>query len=103
MEFEREISEQKAKFEKNREQQKAATQATEECKSSTAATLPQLSMTRFSGLIEESLILWEIYLRIDSTDQVPLSKFGYLKELLEKHVRKDIDELSFKEEAYEDA
>ena len=31
MEFEREILEQKAEFEKNREQQKAATQATAQC------------------------------------------------------------------------
>ena len=58
MEFEREILEQKAEFEKNREQQKAATQATEECKSSSAAKLPKLSITKFSGRIEEWLPFW---------------------------------------------
>ena len=49
MEFEREILEQKAKFEKDREQQKLTTQTTEECKSSSAAKLPKLSISKFNG------------------------------------------------------
>ena len=53
MEFVREILEQKAEFEKNHEQQKAATQTTEQCKSSSAAKLPKLSITKFNGRIEE--------------------------------------------------
>jgi len=48
------------------------------------------------------LILWEIYLRNRFHGPGSLSKFRYLKELLEKQVRKDIEELSFTEEAYED-
>ena len=55
MKFEREILEQKAEFQENLEQQKAATQATEECKSFSAAKLPKLSITKFNGRIEEWL------------------------------------------------
>ena len=40
---------------------------------------------------------------IDSTNLAPLTKFRYLKELLEKHVRADIDGLPFTEEGYENA
>lgn len=55
MEFEREISEQRADFEKilNREQQKAATQETEECKTSSAAKLPKLSITKSKHQAQE--------------------------------------------------
>ena len=53
MEYEREILEQKAEFQKKLEKQKAVTQATEECKSSSAAKLPKLSITKFNGRIEE--------------------------------------------------
>lgn len=49
MEFEREILEEKAKFEKDREQQKLTTQTIEECKSSSAAKLPKLSISKFNG------------------------------------------------------
>jgi len=58
MEFEGDILEQIAEFGKNREQQKAATQATEECKSSSAAKLPKLSITKFHGRIEDWLPFW---------------------------------------------
>ena len=55
MVFEREILEQKGDFEKNGEQQKAATQETEECKTSSAAKRPKLSITKFNGRVEEWL------------------------------------------------
>ena len=104
MEFEREILEQKAEFEKKCEQQKPATQTTEQCKSSSAAKLPKLSITKFNGRIEEWLPLWGKFTsEIDSTDPAPLTKFGYLKELLERHVSKDIDGLPFTEEGYKNA
>lgn len=103
MEFEREVLEQKAEFEKNLEQ-KAATKATEECKSSSAAKLPKLSITKFNGRIEEWLPFWGKFTsEIVSTSLAPLTKFGYLKELLERHVSKDIDGLPFTEEGYENA
>ena len=103
MEFEREILEQKAEFKKNLEQ-KAATKATEECKSSSAAKLPKLSITKFNGRIEEWLPFWGKFTsEIVSTSLAPLTKFAYLKELLERHVSKDIDGLQFTEEGYENA
>ena len=104
MEFEREILEQKAKFEKDREQQKLTTQTTEECKLSSAAKLPKLSISKFNGKTEEWLPFWGKFTsEIDSSNLAPLTKFGYLKELLEKHVRKDIDGLPFTDEGYANA
>lgn len=103
MEFEQEILEQKAEFEKNREQ-KAATQETEECKTSSAAKLPKLSITKFNGRVEEWLPFWGKFTsKIDSTNLAPLTKFGYLTELLETHVSKDIDRLPFTAEGYKNA
>ena len=104
MEFKRGILEQKAEFQKNLEQQKAASQATEECKSSSATKLPKLSITKFTGRIEEWLSFWGKFVsEIDSTKLAPLTKFGYLKVLLERHVSKDIYGLPFTEEGYENA
>ena len=83
---------------------KTATQETEECKTSSAARLPKLSITKFNGRIEEWLPFWGKFTsEIDSTNQAPLTKFGYLKELLERHVSKDIDRLPFTAEGYENA
>ena len=48
-------------------------------------------------------ILGKFTSEIDSTKLAPLTKFGYLKELLERHVSKDIDGLPFTEEGYENA
>ena len=103
MEFEREILEQKAEFQENLEQQKAATQATEECKSFSAAKLPKLSITKFSERIEEWLPFRGKLPPIDSTKLARLTKFGYLKELLERHASKDIDGLLFTEKGYKNA
>ena len=71
---------------------------------SSAAKLPKLSMTKFNGRIEEWLPFWGKFIsEIDSTNLAPLTKFGDLKELLERHVGKDIDALPFTAEGYEDA
>ena len=104
MVFERELLEQKEKFEKNREEQRAAAQTAEQLKLSSAAKLPKLTITKFNGRIEEWLPFWGKFTsEIDSTNLAPLTKFGYLKELLEKHVRADIDGLPFTQEGYENA
>ena len=66
--------------------------------------LPKLSITKFNGRIEEWLPFWGKFIsEIDSTNLAPLTKFGYLKELLERHVRTDIDRLPFTEEGYQSA
>ena len=58
MAFERELLEQKEKFEKNREEQQAAAQSSEKLKLSSAAKLPKLAITKFNGKIHEWLPLW---------------------------------------------
>lgn len=96
MAFERELFEQKEKFKKNREEQQAAAQTAEQLKLSSAAKLPKLTITKFNGKIQEWLPFWGKFTsEIDSTNLAPLTKFGYLKELLEKHVRTDVDGLPF--------
>lgn len=71
---------------------------------SSAAKPPKLSITKFNGKIEEWLPFWEKFIsEIDQTSLAPLTEFGYLKWLLEKHVRTDIDGLLFTEEGYANA
>lgn len=104
MAFERELLEQKEKFKKNREGQQAAAQTAEQLKLSSAAKLPKLTITKFNGKIQEWLPFWGKFTsEIDSTSLAPLTKFGYLKELLERHVRIDFDGLPFTEEGYHNA
>lgn len=92
----RELWEQKVEFEKSRDEEKAA-----EHKLNSAAKLPKLSITPFSGKIEEWLPFWgKFTAEIDSTCLNCLTKFGYLKELLVDRVRTDIDGLPFTEEGY---
>ena len=69
-----------------------------------SAKLPKLSISKFNGKTEEWLPFWGKFTsKIDSSNLAPLTKFGYLKELLEKHVRKDIDGLPFTDEGYANA
>ena len=102
LEFEREILEQKAEFQK---QEKAAqAEQLKVLKLPSAAKLPKLSIAKFNGKIEKWLPFWGKFVsEIDSTNLASLTKFGYLKELLEKHVRTDIDGLPFTEEGYQNA
>ena len=73
-------------------------------KSASATKLPKLTISKFNGKIEEWLSFWgKFSSEIDSSNLAPLTKFGYLKELLEKHVRNDIGGLTFTEEGYENA
>ena len=54
--------------------------------------------------MEDCLPFWgEFTSEIDASNLAKLIKFGYLKELLEKHVRNDMEGLSFKEEGYDNA
>ena len=71
-------------------------------KSAPATKLPKLTISKFNGKIEGWLSFWgKFSSEIDSSNLAPLTKFGYLKELLKKHVRNDIEGLSFTEEGYE--
>jgi len=99
MKFERELLEQKAVFEKHREEEKASEQ-----KSSTAAKLPKLQITKFDGKVENWLPFWgKFNSEIDKANLPSVTKFGYLKELLEKNVWNDIDGLPFTDGGYNNA
>jgi hypothetical protein len=66
--------------------------------------LPKLAITKFSGKFSDWLPFWNTFeAEIDSVDLPSVSKFGYLKELLEPKVRVDIDGLPFTTEGYERA
>ena len=104
MEFERQLLEQREEFEKAREHEKAAALESGPTKSSVAAKLPKLSITKFSGKVEDWLPFWgKFKSEIDSSNLAKLTKFGYLKELLEKHVRNDIEGLPFTDDGYDNA
>ena len=69
-----------------------------------AAKLPKLSITQFDGLFEEWLPFWNKFkAEIDSATLTPVTKFAYLKELVEPKVRADIDRLPLNSEGYERA
>ncbi|XP_068750788.1 uncharacterized protein [Montipora capricornis] len=104
MEFERQLLEQREEFEKACEHEKAAALESGPAKSSVAAKLPKLSITKFGGKVEDWLPFWgKFKSEIDSSNLAKLTKFGYLKELLEKHVRNDIDGLPFTDDGYDNA
>ena len=68
------------------------------------AKLPKLSITKFDGTFEQWLPFWNKFCaEIDSTDLPPVTKFAYLKELIQPKVRADIDGLPFSTEGYERA
>ena len=66
--------------------------------------LPRLSITKFSGKYSDWLSFWNTFeVEIDTTELPSVSKFGYLKELLEPKVRSEIEGLPFSTEGYERA
>ena len=101
MEFERQLLKQREEFEKAREHEKAAALESGAAKSSVAAKRPKLSITIFSGKVEDWLPFCEkLKSEIDSSNPATLTKFGYFKELLEKQVGNDIEGLPFTDEGY---
>lgn len=96
LQFEKELLEQKAKFEEDCEEEMAAN--TEQNQPTSAAKLPKLPITKFNGRTEEWLPFWgKSKSEIDSRKLSSLAQFAYLKEL---SVRTDIDGLPFTEEGY---
>ena len=66
--------------------------------------LPKLSITKFSGKFSDWLSFWNTFeVEIDSTELPTVSKFAYLRELLEPNVRSEIEGLPFSTEGYERA
>ena len=67
-----------------------------------ATKLPKLSITQFDGLFENWLPFWNKFEpEIESATLTPVTKFAYLKELVEPKVRADIDGLPLNSEGYE--
>ena len=94
LKFERQQLEQKAEFEK----EKVASPSKQNVK------LPKLVITKYNGALENWLAFWNKFeAEIDQTGLPAVTKFAYLKELVEPRVRKGIDGLPFTSEGYERA
>ena len=64
--------------------------------------LPKLTITKFIGNYADWLPFLNTFkAEIDSLDLPPVSKFGFLKELLEPKVRAHVDRLPFTTERYQ--
>ena len=95
LEFERELYETKV----NRHPAAKAEQSQQ-----WATKLPKLEITKFKGTYEEWLPFWNKFqAEIDKRSLATVTKFAYLKELLDPKVRTEIDELPFTTEGYERA
>ena len=100
MSQERELLDQKVKFQKAVE----ASQQEQNAKKTVTAKLPKLSITKFDGTFANWLPFWNKFeAEIDKTELAPVTKFAYLKELLEPKARTDIDGLPLTREGYERA
>ena len=63
--------------------------------------MPKLIITKFNGTPQDSLRFWgQFETQIDKSTVLALTKFSYLKELVEPKVRNLIDGLPFTEEGY---
>ena len=63
--------------------------------------LPKLAITKFNGTHEQWLSFWNKFeAEIDGADIAPVTKFAYLKELVEPKVKEDIDGLPFTNDGY---
>ena len=63
--------------------------------------LPKLVITKFNGTHEQWLSFWNKFeAEIDGADIAPVTKFAYLKELVEPKVKEDIDGLPFTNDGY---
>ena len=92
--FEKQQLEQKAEYEK----EKVASPSKQNVK------LPKLVISKYNGALENWLAFWNKFeAEIDKTGLPAVTKFAYLKELVEPRVRKGIDGLPFTSEGYERA
>ena len=111
LKFERAQLEQKLEYERKiEESKKNYTTKTNEAKASPAGEgahtkLPKLTITKFNGSHTDWLRFWNIYeAEIDKcSDMASVTKFAYLKDLLEPKVRAKIDGLPFSSKGYERA
>ena len=99
MEYQREILDQKLKYQKTLEVSQGA-----KPKHGTTLKLPKLTITKFSGNYSEWLPFWNTFVaEIDSADIPAESKFNYLKEWVVPKVRTEINGIPLSSEGYERA
>ena len=110
LKFERAKLEQKLEYERKIKESKNYSTKTNEAKASPAGEgactkLPKLTITKFNGSHTDWLRFWNIYeAEIDKcSNMAAVTKFAYLKDLLEPKVRAGIDGLPFSSEGYERA
>lgn len=101
--FQEELRFEKAKLEQSLKY-KAKLKEDQKGQSSTNAKLPKLVITKFKGTYTDWLRFWGQYeAEIEAANIPKLTKFSYLKELLEPKVRSIINGLPFTIEGYERA
>ena len=100
MKFEQARLQQKLQFEKS--QLESSKKQENEAKAHTK--LPKLVITKFKGVATDWLRFWSQFeTEVDRAEVAQVTKFSYLKELLEPKVRTTIDGLPFTTEGYERA
>lgn len=98
MRFEEEKLEQRLKYEKQIEDSPKDQNKKEK---SINGKLPKLVITKFKSTHTDWLRFWNQFkAEIDSSDVSPITKFSYLKELVDPKVRSTIDALPFNSEGY---
>ena len=103
LKFEREQMEMKLEFQHHLEEAKAKQQPVEEANWSEQRTtkLPKLQITKFNGTYEAWLSFWKKFqAKIDKANLASVTKFAYLKELVDPKVRGEIDRLPFTRDGY---
>ena len=106
LEFERKQYELKLEFEAKIDElkNKNMTSSIEHTEKASAAKLPKLVITKFNGTPQDWLRVWNQFeAEIDKSQVAAVTKFSYLKELVEPKVRNAIDGLPFTAEGYERA
>ena len=97
LQFERKQLEQKKEF-----KLKNSTQNLPSHSSKQSVKLIKLVITKYNGALENWLSFWNKFeAEIDKADLPAVTKFAYLKQLVEPRVRKGIDGLPFSPEGYE--
>ena len=107
LEFERKQYELKLEFEAKIDELKnknIMTSSIEHTEKASAAKLPMLVITKFNGTPQDWLRFWNQFeAEIDKSQVAAVTKFSYLKELVEPKVRNAIDGLPLTVEGYERA
>ena len=104
LKFESQKLKMKLEYERKLEETKANHPIVETEGSTGRTKLPKLQITKFKGTYEEWLPSWnKFHAEIEKSNLAPVTKFAYLKELLDPKVRTEIDGLPFTTEGYERA